>query len=32
VAEHVMHERGVYFNPRPVRSAAEVRELLERAW
>jgi alcohol dehydrogenase len=32
VAEHVMHERGVYFNPRPVRSAAEVLELLEQAW
>jgi alcohol dehydrogenase len=32
VARHVMGERGVYFNPRPVRSAEEVLELLERAW
>ena len=32
VAKHVMGERGVYFNPRAVRSAEEVLELLERAW
>jgi alcohol dehydrogenase len=32
VAEHVMHERGVYFNPRPVRGAQEVLGLLEQAW
>jgi alcohol dehydrogenase len=32
VAAHVMHERGVYFNPRTVRGPEEVLELLERAW
>ena len=32
VAEHVMGERGLYFNPRPVHDAAEVRALLERVW
>lgn len=32
VARHVMGERGVYFNPRLVRSPEEVLELLERAW
>jgi alcohol dehydrogenase len=32
VAAQVMHERGVYFNPRPVRGAGEALELLERSW
>ena len=32
VARHVMGERGVYFNPRAVRSAEEVLGLLEQAW
>lgn len=32
VAAHVMGERGLYFNPRTVRSSEEVRALLESAW
>jgi alcohol dehydrogenase class IV len=32
VAEKVMEERGVYFNPRPVPAAAVVEQLLEEAW
>lgn len=32
VAKHVMGERGVYFNPRTIRSPEDVLELLERAW
>jgi alcohol dehydrogenase len=32
VAEHVMHERGVYFNPRAVSRAEEILGLLEQAW
>jgi alcohol dehydrogenase len=32
VAAHVMQERGIYFNPRPVRGPEEVLELLERSW
>lgn len=32
IAEELMSERGLYFNPRRVSSAAEVMELLEYAW
>jgi len=32
VAAHVMGERGLYFNPRTVRSPEEVLALLESAW
>jgi alcohol dehydrogenase class IV len=32
VARKVMSERGVYFNPRPVRGAEEIEALLEAAW
>jgi alcohol dehydrogenase len=32
VAEACMHMRGTYFNPRPVRAARDVRDLLELAW
>ena len=32
VAAQVMHERGLYFNPRPVAHAGEVEQLLARAW
>ncbi len=32
VAGQVMHERGLYFNPRPVAHASEVEQLLERVW
>jgi alcohol dehydrogenase len=32
VAEKVMEERGVYFNPRPVHGPAAVKKLLEEAW
>jgi alcohol dehydrogenase class IV len=32
VASQTLHERGLHYNPRPVRRAAEVFELLESAW
>ncbi len=32
VADKVMTERGVYFNPRKVAGAGEIRALLEEAW
>ena len=32
VAAHVMHERGLHFNPRPVAHASDVEQLLERVW
>lgn len=32
VAEHVMHERGLYFNPRRVQGAGEIAALLDRVW
>ncbi|MDB5802886.1 MAG: iron-containing alcohol dehydrogenase [Betaproteobacteria bacterium] len=32
VAEHALGERGLYFNPRRVESAAPLLELLEKAW
>ena len=32
VAAQVMHERGLYFNPRPVAHAGEVEQLLARVW
>jgi alcohol dehydrogenase len=32
VAAHVMHERGLFFNPRRVEDAGEIRALLECAW
>lgn len=32
VAAHVMHERGLYFNPRRVHAASEVEALLDRVW
>ncbi len=32
VAAHVMHERGLFFNPRPVNQASDVEQLLERVW
>jgi alcohol dehydrogenase class IV len=32
IATHVMSERGVYFNPRPIADAGEVLEILEAAW
>jgi alcohol dehydrogenase len=32
IAEHTMSERGVYFNPRPIRGADEVLHILEQAW
>lgn len=32
VAEHVLHERGLAYNPRVVRSAQEMEDLLNAAW
>jgi alcohol dehydrogenase len=32
VAAHVMHERGLLFNPRPVAHAGELSALLQSAW
>lgn len=32
IAQKAMGERGVYFNPRPVRGPEEIEELLEAAW
>jgi alcohol dehydrogenase len=32
IARKVMGERGLYFNPRPVRDAGEIESLLEAAW
>ena len=32
IAAHLMQERGLYFNPRPVRDAAEVQTILREAW
>lgn len=32
VADKVMGERGLYFNPRPIAGADEVESLLEQAW
>ena len=32
VARHTLGERGLYFNPRPVLTAASLQELLEQAW
>ncbi len=32
VAAHVMHERGLFFNPRPVAHAGEIEQLLGRVW
>ena len=32
VARHALGERGLYFNPRPVLTAAPLQELLEQAW
>ncbi len=29
IAEHTMHDRGVRFNPRPIRSADDIVEILE---
>jgi len=32
VAAHVMHERGLYFNPRQVQGEHEIAALLDRVW
>lgn len=32
IAEHLMQERGLYFNPRRVRDAAEVETILRDVW
>lgn len=32
LAEHVMHERGLFFNPRRVRDAGDILNLLERVF
>ena len=32
IAEMVMHERGLYFNPRAVARASELEPLLDSVW
>ena len=32
VAAQVMHERGLFFNPRPVAHAGEIEQLLAAVW